>query len=275
MLEKIVLFYLNDHLHIDSSLNSNQLGFRKGQSTEEALHRVVSLIEHTLVKGNFALACFVDIKAAFDSISFHSIIAALEKRGVSKCIISWIVNLLCNRKVIYSLKGISLLKYMIKGTPQGGVLSPLLWNLVIDSLLSLLINSNPKPDFTQGFADDLVTAFTGEHLPTLIGHMQRTVDIISNWCKDNGLELSPHKTSLVLFTRKRKFSIDTPITIDGHTLSYSKDVRYLGVILDQKLNWTKHVDTVTSKATASLYTHSPTGSWKKLGNLCYNYQMAL
>ena len=254
MLEKIVLFYLNDHLHIDSSLNSNQLGFRKGRSTEEALHRVVSLIEHTLVKGNFALACFVDIKAAFDSISFHSIIAALEKRGVSKCIISWIVNLLCNRKVIYSLKGISLLKYMIKGTPQGGVLSPLLWNLVIDSLLSLLITSNPKPDFTQGFADDLVTAFTGEHLPTLIGHMQRTVDIISNWCKDNGLELSPHKTSLVLFTRKRKFSIDTPITIDGHTLSYSKDVRYLGVILDQKLNWTKHVDTVTSKATASLYT---------------------
>ena len=254
MLEKIVLLYLNEHILIDSSLSANQLGFRKGRSTEEAFHHVVSMIEHTIAKGNFALTCFVDIKAAFDSISFRSIIKALERSNIDNHLISWIVYLLGNRKVIYSLKGVSLLKYMTKGTPQGGVLSPLLWNLVIDSLLVTLRSSKPNPDFSQGFADDLVVAATGRHLPSLIGNMQHIVNIIHDWCKHNDLQLSPSKTHLVLFTRRRKIVIDTPITLDGHALSYSSEVRYLGVILDQKLNWVKHVDHVTSKATSSLHT---------------------
>ena len=147
---------------------------------------------------------------------------------------------------------------MLKGTPQGGVLSPLLWNLVIDSLLVSLTTSLHKPDFTQGFADDLVTAVTGNHLPTLIERMQLIVNIINNWCKANDLELSPLKTSLVLFTWKRKFVVDTPITIDDHPIEYSSDVRYLGLILDQKLNWSKHVDQIIKKATWSLLATSRT-----------------
>ncbi|XP_063692777.1 uncharacterized protein LOC134824732 [Bolinopsis microptera] len=141
---------------------------------------------------------------------------------------------------------------MLKGTPQGGVLSPLLWNLVINSLLVSLNTSLHKPDFTQGFADDLVTAVTGENLHALISQMQLIVNTIKDWCKANDLELSPHKTSLVLFTWKRKFVIDTPILIDDHPINYSTDVRYLGLILDQKLNWKKHVEHVIHKATWTL-----------------------
>jgi hypothetical protein len=84
--------------------------------------------------------------------------------------------------------------------------------------------------------------------------MQRIVNIINDWCTENELLLSPHKTSLVLFTWKRKFSIDTPIMVVDQPLSYSKDVKYLGVILDQKLNWGKHINYATNKATKSLYT---------------------
>ena len=254
LLEKTVLLYLNEELDIDQSLSNDQLGFRKGRSTDEALHKVVSFIEEALSKGHFALTCFVDIKAAFDSISFKSIIAALERSGIDSHLIKWITNLLGNRKVLFSLKGVSLIKYMLKGTPQGGVLSPLLWNLVINSLLVSLDTSLLKPDFTQGFADDLVTAVTGENLPILIDRMQLIVNTINDWCKANDLELSPHKTSLVLFTWKRKFVIDTPILIDDHPINYSTDVRYLGLILDQKLNWKKHVDHVLHKATWTLLT---------------------
>jgi hypothetical protein len=78
-----------------------------------------------LAKGHFALACFIDIKAAFDSVSFHSIISALKRSGIHQHLITCIINLLGNRKVIFSFKEVSLIKYMLKGTPQGGVLSPL------------------------------------------------------------------------------------------------------------------------------------------------------
>jgi hypothetical protein len=121
---------------------------------------------------------------------------------------------------------------------------------VIDSLLAQLNPSSHtvSPDFSQGFADDVVTAVKGEDLPTLISKMQHIVKVKHDWCLENDLTLSPLKTSLVLFTRKRNFSIDTPIYVGNQPLSYSSDVRYLGAILDQKLNWTKHIDAVTKKA---------------------------
>ena len=143
---------------------------------------------------------FLDIKSAFDSISFKSIITALHNHGVNHILI---INLLGQRQVIYSLKGISLLKYIIKGTPQGGVLSPLLWNIVINSLLTTLRNVLLQPDVMQGFADNLVSLVTGQNLDDLMEKMQAIVNIINNWCIANGLELSTDKTILVLFIWKR------------------------------------------------------------------------
>ena len=82
----------------------------------------------------------------------------------------------------------------------------------------------------------LVTAVTGNHLPTLIERMQLIVNIINNWCKANDMELSPLKTSLVLFTWKRKFVVDTPIMIDDQPIEYSSDVRYLALGLIRAVN---------------------------------------
>ena len=58
VLEKVILMYLNDSVGLDNSLSDHQLGFRKGRSTDEALHRLVSHIEKSLIKGEFALSCF-------------------------------------------------------------------------------------------------------------------------------------------------------------------------------------------------------------------------
>ena len=252
LLERIVSLYLNDSVNIDIILSDDQLGFRKSRSTDEAIHCLISKIEEALVNGQFALSCFVDIKSAFDSISFQSIILALSNAGISTHIINWIISLLGNRKTLFSLKGSSLLKYMVKGTPQGGILSPLLWNLVINSLLTTLRDMIGERDLSQGYADDVVTVVIGHDLPALIGQMQNIVDVIDQWCKLNGLELCNDKTTLVLFTWKRKFTINTPILLNGLPISYSPDARYLGLIIDEKLNWSKHVGHVSSKATKSL-----------------------
>ena len=121
LLEKCVLLYLNDTLNIDDTLDHAQMGFRKGRSTDEALHRLVSLIESSLVTGQYALTCFIDIKSAFDSITFKSIIMALKTANIPNPLINWITNLLGQRQIVYNLKGVSLIRYLIKGTPQGGV----------------------------------------------------------------------------------------------------------------------------------------------------------
>ena len=252
LLEKVVYLYLDTDLKIDSSLSPNQLGFRVGHSTEEALHKIVTGLESAVTSGKFALSCFVDIKSAFDCISFKSIISALHLRKVHPILIQWITSLLTSRKVIFSLRGESLIRYITSGTPQGGVLSPLLWNIVIDSLLCSLNQFLEPHEIAQGFADDLVTILIGDDLSALLRRKQQIIYHIEEWCRSQGLELCSSKTSLVLFTWKRKFLVDYTITVNGKPIEFTDQVRYLGVILDKKLNWKYHADFVSSKANQTL-----------------------
>ena len=116
------------------------------------------------------------------------------------------------------MRGSALIRYMIKGTPQGGVLSPLLWNLVIDYLIASLQHFISNSEIAQGFADDIAAVILGSSLPSLLERMQLIVSHIKAWCDENELELSPDKSKLVLFTHKRKFHLHTPIMIgDTHS----------------------------------------------------------
>lgn len=252
ILEKLVKYYLEDSVNIDSTLDDSQLGFRKGKSADEALHRIVTSIESSLEKGKFALGCFIDIKAAFDSISFESIMIALQKSGVNSTLIKWIFSLLTRRKVIFHLKGASLINYILKGTPQGGILSPLLWNLVINSLL-ISLKSHMKPgDISQGFADDLVTLLNGNDPNELLSRQQQIIDTVLSWCEENGLELSPAKTNLVLFTWKTKFTITEEVVVNGEALKFNDNTKYLGVLLNRRLLWTPHIKAACNKGSMTL-----------------------
>ena len=104
-------------------------------------------------------------------------------------------------------------------------------------------------DLSQGFADDLVSVVLGPDLPSLISEMQSIVNAIDHWCKLNGLELCNEKTTLVLFTWKRKFIIDRPIIFDGLPL-HGRPVSRSRLGSQVKLE--KHLDHVTSKASKSL-----------------------
>ena len=254
LLEKVIHQHLHSSANIDETLDDTQLGFRKGRSCDEALHRVVNKIEATLLKGEFALGCFVDIKAAFDNVTFDSVIAALSNSGINPILVKWIYSLLSRRKVIFHLKGVALIRYIIKGTPQGGILSPLLWNLVVNSLLTSLKSFLHPDDMSQGFADDIMTLAVGKDPNALVLRQQRILDHINTWCSQNGLELSPSKTTLVLFTLNRKFTIQDQISINNTTVPFSDNAKYLGILLNKKLNWSTHLNISCNKAKASLAT---------------------
>jgi hypothetical protein len=80
-----------------------------------------------------------------------------------------------------------------------GVLSPLLWNMVADSLLNRLGNCNC---FVQGFADDVVILISGKFLSTICDLMQRALNCAQNWCSEIGLNVNADKTVMVLFTKR-------------------------------------------------------------------------
>jgi hypothetical protein len=117
-----------------------------------------------------------------------------------------------------------------RGCPQGGVLSPLLWTIVVDSLLYRLSNAGFE---VQGYADDLAIVVRGKFDSTIRDRMMIAIDIVSGWCQEHGLPVNPSKSVLVPFTRRRKLSLGA-ISTNGTVIPYKTKFKYLGVILDQK-----------------------------------------
>ena len=96
-LERLILWYLEQDLKIPGKLTKNQHGFKKGKSTESAIHSLVRRIEDATARGNFSLGVFLDIEQAFDAVSFTAIKEGLLKAGIPSTISEWIHHMVSNR----------------------------------------------------------------------------------------------------------------------------------------------------------------------------------
>jgi len=140
------------------------------------------------------LGAFLDIEGAFDNTSFKTIITATRKRGLEETCCRWIEFMLEGRLVHTSLMGSSITAEVIRGCPQGGVLSRLLWNLVVDRLLNV---TNDLGFSTFGYADDIVIIVQGKFAHTVREIMQNALNVVVKWAVKEGLNISPHKTAMV------------------------------------------------------------------------------
>jgi len=248
--EKCVKWYMDFDLDLPSLSSEKQYGFKKGCSTETALHKVVRCIEKRIAKKGFVMGTFLDIEGAFDNISFDAISRAIHNSPIDETTAGWISYMVNNRYVSITHKNKRTKIRITRGCPQGGILSPFLWNLVVDDLLGY--SANEIPGYLQAFADDLVSLVEGQDLSVIRARSQKTVNTIETWCKANGLNISALKTKTVMFTRKNKWTPPKPLKVGGIEIELSSSVKFLGVTLDKKLTFKNHINNITKKATASL-----------------------
>uniref|UniRef100_A0A1Y1MHF7 Reverse transcriptase domain-containing protein n=1 Tax=Photinus pyralis TaxID=7054 RepID=A0A1Y1MHF7_PHOPY len=95
-------------------------------------------LEKGMSSGGIALGAFLDIEGAFNNTTFDSISEAAESFGIDGSIVRWIRAMLESRVIISSIGMTEMSSSVTRGCPQGGVLSPLLWCLVLDGLLPTL-----------------------------------------------------------------------------------------------------------------------------------------
>lgn len=157
--------------------------------------------------------------------------------------------MLSKREITADLGSVSISVKAVKGCPQGGVLSPLLWSLVVDELLTNLESQGFE---IIGFADDIVIIVRGKYDSVITNRMQRALDYTIQWCITEGLDINPQKTHIIPFTKRRKLII-SGLHMKGTLMTLSTEVKYLGIILDCKLNWNSHLKQIIDKATNALW----------------------
>ena len=190
------------------------------------------------------MATLIDVEGAFSHTPIRAIVSSARAHGVNDTIIRWLEAMLSNRLVTSEFGSSRVTGWTNRGCPQGGVLSPRLWCLAVDGLLQALRKKGVE---VTGYSDDIMILSRAACMGDLVDLMQGALAVVEEWCRRYGLSVNPEKTECVLFTRKRLIDRSLVPRLFGVPLTYAAKAKYLGVMLDAKLNWGEHVEYASQK----------------------------
>jgi hypothetical protein len=228
-----------------------QFAYRKGLGTSDALLCVSHALQSALDCGQEARVVQLDFSAAFDRVNHVGIVYKLQDAGVGGSFLSILSQFLAARSQYVVVDGArSHLVDVVSGVPQGSVLGPLLFLLYTSELFSNLENK------LYGYADDstLVSVVPSPHARISVSQsINRDLVKISDWCCLWGMKLNASKTVTMIVSRSRTVLPPSPaLVLDGVTLDESSDLVILGVTLDSKMTFEKHIRSVARAASQKL-----------------------
>ena len=211
----------------------------------------------TIIKGKeeglYTLSLFLDLSKAFDSFDYGMMFNKLESYGIHGNALQWFRSYLSNRLIrtkcqVASSEQMEYSEYQsIKyGTPQGSCLGPLLFLIFTNDLHKQLHHCS-----CILFADDTTLYKTYRNLVYLQWCIQDDMNRIMKYFRINKLTLNLNKIVCVLFQKDKK-SKEIRLQLDIHTITNSPETKFLGMILDQNLNWSSHLNQLILKLNRNL-----------------------
>ena len=238
-------------------LYEHQYGFRSNHNTVHPLLHFLDKINNSLNNDNpeFTLGIFIDLKKAFDTCDKNILLAKLYHYGFRGSVNCWFHSYLTNRKQFTNLNGVSSsLRDMVCGVPQGSILGPILFLILINDLPHC-----SKHLFTLLFADDTTLQLSSPDPIRLYNTANKELTNVAEWFKANKLTLNISKTKYILF-RKPNMNIDfdaLKLYIDNCSVERigggcaETSFKFVGVKIDEFLQWKNHIQSVKSKLTSA------------------------
>ena len=186
------------------------------------------------------VAFYTDFSKAFDKVPHFELLQKVANTGVGGCFLEVLVDYLKDRKQYVRVDNQRSITLPVNsGVPQGSLLGPLLFCIFINDLPDRLKFSEPYI-----FADDLkILAIKPDSIS-----LQRDLRAIESWVNENKMSLAMDKCAKLTFR-----GINKNFKLMGSVLESSSEVKDLGVMIDQKLSSTRHVDVRLAKARNALY----------------------
>ena len=243
ILEKLMYNRLLSFLNKCQIINKNQFGFRNNHSTYMALLIMLENVRNALDNGECAIGVFLDFQKAFDTVDHDILLNKLYNYGIRGIALEWFKSYMSNRYQIVKYNHYeSEARKILCGVPQGSILGPLLFLIYINDLP--LVSSLFMPIL---FGDDTNLFCTNAKLDILVNEINVELNKIYTWVRVNKLSLNIEKTNFMLFTPKGFSRNMDCISIDSHKIEEVKQTKFLGVILDNKLNWHAHCEYICGK----------------------------
>jgi len=172
---------------LETDFAEHSYGFRPGRGAKDALRRV-----DTLLQAGHGWVVDADLKSYFDTIPHDRLLALVQERVADGRVLALVESFLC-AGVLEETKGWQPTE---QGTPQGGVISPLLANLYLNPLDHQMAAAGWE---MVRYADDFVILCRSQ------AEAHTALEAVQQWVKGAGLTLHPDKTRVVDTTQRGGF----------------------------------------------------------------------
>ena len=239
------LIYARIEPIVDSLFPGEQAGFRYGKSTVDQVVLLTQNIEESFEAKKKAGAVFVDLTAAYDTVSHRGLTCKLLRLLPDKHMVRMIMELVRNRSFTLTTGDSkrSRLRRLKNGVPQGLVLAPLLFNIYVYNLPSTVSRR-------YAYANNLALLYSSDDWKDLEGVLSQDMTIISTYFQTWRLQLSHTKTVTSAFhLNNREAKRELNVYNNGKRLPFCLIPTYLGVKLDRSLTFRHHLEALRKTLT--------------------------
>lgn len=231
---------------IAHKITPRQHGFVTSRSTTSNVIEFVEYSLRNIENGNQIDVLYTDFLKAFDRVDHRILISKMKQFDLPVKVIRWIWSYLRGRKLCVRVnQQLSSSFVTNSGVPQGSHLGPTLFTMFINDLPQIVNSVN-----ILLYADD-AKSYAIVNNASDAAQFQQGIEQLNNWCSENKLQLNVLKCKIMSFHRKRVPFVGN-YRIANDNIARVDKFRDLGILLDPKLSFTLHIDTIIAKAFSCL-----------------------
>ena len=255
MLEKIVAIQMKAYFIENNLLDPFQSAYKEKHSTNTALIDITYNIYKAMDNSEITVLVLLDYSKAFDCANHKLILAKLKHLGFSDLPLQWIKSYLSNRsQQVLTELGESKWVELANGVPQGSILGPLLFTILVSDISKNILNCK-----YHLYADDTQLYISGKpaDIEYLINLLNQDLTRIAEFSTNNCLKLNEGKSVYIIIGSKKniaklnKVKI-SPLKINNKIIIRERVVKNLGVLFDENLSWKPEINNTISKGYGKL-----------------------